>query len=195
LRDEFFEKMRRELEEKEMRREEIILKARELRLLSSKAIANIHSGKIDKCKKYLERAEEILKDVLDYRISSPDLFYLFNDSIQEFVEAYVFLNVVERKELPESLPVDIPNAVLPGLADSIGEIRRYILSEMLRGGDFDEIKKVLELMEKLYFILIEFDFHDRLTGNLRQKLDQARNSIDRTKSDFISARLIVTGRR
>ncbi len=189
MRGDYLQRLRAELEEKERVREELILKSRELRLNSSKAIANIHAGRFEKSGEFLKKAEELLDDVLSYRGKHPDLFYLAHDAIQEFVEACVFRHIVERLELPESLPVEIPQAVLPGMADCIGEIRRYVLTEMIRGRDFEKIEKLLELMEEIYHILIEFDFHDRLTGNLRPKLDAARNIIERTKSDLIAARI------
>jgi len=189
LRDEFLEKLRKELEEKEKVRENLIVKSRELRLSSSKAIANIHAGRYDEAEEYLKRVESMIGEVLKYRKTHPDIFYLANDALQEFVEAHLFNHIIRKGKVPDSLPVDVPQAVLPGMADCIGELRRYALTEMVKGGDFEKIEKILELMERIYHLLIEFDFHDRLTGNLRPKLDAARNIIERTKSDLIAARI------
>ncbi len=189
LKGEYLQKLREELEERERVREELIVKSRELRLSSSKAIANIHAGRVEKSDEFLEKARRMLDDVLSYRNEYPDLFYLAHDAIQEFVEAYTFRHVIEHLELPETLPVSIPQSVLPGLADCVGELRRYALTLMVRGGDFERVERIIELMEEIYFTLIEFDFHDRLTGNLRPKLDTARNAIERTKSDYLTARV------
>ncbi len=189
MRDEFLEKLRKELEEKEKVRENLIVKSRELRLSSSKAIANIHAGRYDEAEEYLKRVESMIGEVLKYRKTHPDIFYLANDALQEFVEAHLFNHIIRKGKVPDSLPVDVPQAVLPGMADCIGELRRYALTEMVKGGDFEKIEKILELMERIYHLLIEFDFHDRLTGNLRPKLDAARNIIERTKSDLIAARI------
>ncbi len=189
MRDEFLEKLRKELEEKEKVRENLIVKSRELRLSSSKAIANIHAGRYDEAEEYLKRVESMIGEVLKYRKTHPDIFYLANDALQEFVEAHLFNHIIRKGKVPDSLPVNVPQAVLPGMADCIGELRRYALTEMVKGGDFEKIEKILELMERIYHLLIGFDFHDRLTGNLRPKLDAARNIIERTKSDLIAARI------
>lgn len=182
------ERIRKELEEKERVREELIKLSRDLRLKASKAIANIHANRMDKAEEYLREAENVLKIVEEYK-RYPDLFYLAHDALQEFVEAIVFKHIVENTKLPERLPFQIPQPVLGGLADVIGELRRYSLSLMVRGEDLGRVRRIIEIMEELYYTLIEFDFHDRLTGNLRPKLDVARNSIERTKSDFIAAKI------
>ncbi len=190
MRDEFLKRIRNELEEKEKAREELIVKSRELRLNSSKAIANIHSGNPEKSSEHLDKAGKILEEVLELWNHHPELFYLAHDSVQEYVEAYVFTHAIESLRLPEYLPVAIPQCVLPGLADCVGELRRYALTMMVRGESLEKVERVVGLMEKIYFILVEFDFHDRLTGNLRPKLDTARNLIEKTKSDLISAKVM-----
>ncbi len=190
MRGEFLEKIRKELEKKEKAREELIVRSRELRLNSSKAIANIHAGKAEKSSEHLGKAEKILGEVLKFQNHYPELFYLAHDSIQEYVEAYVFTHAVDKLKLPDILPLNIPQCVLPGLADCVGELRRYALTLMVRGESLEKVERVIELMEEIYFILIEFDFHDRLTGNLKPKLDTARNLIERTKSDLISAKVM-----
>ncbi len=182
-------KIKKELEEKEKIREELIKKARELRIKSSKTIANIHARKIDTSEKYLEEAEDLAFEIIGYRERFPELFYLAHDALQEFVEAFVFKHIIENLEIPKGLPFQIPQPVLGGLADAIGELRRYVLSLMMEGEDSEKIGRIIEIMEELYYILIDFDFPDKLTGNLRVKLDVARNSIEKTKSDFITARV------
>ena len=182
------ERIRKELEEKERVREELIKLSRDLRLKASKAIANIHANRMEKAEEYLREAENVLKIVEEYK-RHPDIFYLAHDALQEFVEAFVFKHIVENTKLPERLPFQIPQPVLGGLADVIGELRRYSLSLMVRREDLGRVRRIIEIMEELYYTLIEFDFHDRLTGNLRPKLDVARNSIERTKSDFIAAKI------
>ena len=182
------EDLKKILEEKELAREELIKLSREMRLNSTKAIAYIHAGNFEKAEEHLAKAKEIFERIKEFKERFWDIYYLSFDAMQEFVEAIVFKNVVERLDLNVDLPKGLePAPILGGFADSIGEMRRFALSLLVRDGDLEKAKRVLELMEELYFKLMEFTFHDKITGNLRPKLDVARNSIERTKSDLLSA--------
>ncbi len=182
------EELKKVLEEKELAREELIKLSREMRLNSTKAIAYIHAGNFEKAEEHLRRAEEVFERVKEFKEKFWDIYYLSFDAMQEFVEATVFKNVVEKLDLDVKLPEGLePAPILGGLADSIGEMRRFALSLLVKDGDLERARRVLELMEELYFKLMEFTFHDKITGNLRPKLDVARNSIERTKSDLLSA--------
>ncbi len=184
------EEIRKELEEKERIREEIIKKARELRIRASKGIANIHANKIEVAEKHLSDAEELMHEIVKYK-SYPDLFYLAHDALQEFVEAVVFKRIIKEMKIPDKLPIKIPQPVLRGLADVIGELRRYSLTLMVKEWEIERVERIISIMEDIYYMLIEFDFPDKLTGNLRAKLDVARASIERTKSDFVAAKILL----
>ncbi len=184
-----FKKIREILKVREEVREELIKLSRELRILSSKAIARIHARRFDDAERYIEEALKVFEKIKEYKNDFPSLMYIANDAMQEFVEALVFKSSVESFNINIELPDGIEEAsILTGYADSIGELRRYIL-DLLKSGKEDDIakaEKLVELMDEIYFNLIEFDFPDKLTGNLRIKLDIARQSIERTKSDLIS---------
>ncbi|MCS7122290.1 MAG: translin [Archaeoglobaceae archaeon] len=181
------EKAKVKLEELEKVREEILKLTRELRLLSTKAIASVHS-KGDH-KKYLKDAIEIFKKILEYKKYDEIFYSLTQDAFQEFVEAYFLSKAIEERfdfEIDFDVP---PSSFLTGLADLVGELRRCALTSMMRN-EFESAKKFLDLMEKIYNELIQFSsFPDKLVPNLRQKLDIARSLVDRTKSDYITSKL------
>ena len=192
--DDFLEVIRQNLEEKELAREELLKLTREMRINSTKAIASIHAGDFEKAKEYLNKSLEILEKVVEYK-KYPDIYYPITfDSMQELVEAYAFMHIVKH----ENLDVDLSQLnvefapVLTGLADAVGEIRRYTL-DLLRKGEFDRAEKFIGIMEDIYNRLITFNFPDKLTPNLRPKVDYVRNAIERTKSDFISAKASALG--
>lgn len=186
----FLDYIRSKLEEKELAREELLKLVREMRINSTKAIASIHAEDFDKAEEYLRNAFEILEKVKEYK-RFPDIYYPITfDAMQELVEAYVFKHVVENYDLNDldlsKLDVEIA-PILTGLADSVGEIRRHIL-DLLRKNDFEKAEKLIGIMERIYNNLITFSFPDKITPNLRPKVDYVRGAIERTKSDFISAK-------
>jgi len=182
------EDCRKRLEILEEAREELLNLLRELRIFSSKAIVHIHSGKIPEAEESVRKASEILEKVKKFR-EYPEIYSISLDAMQEFVEATSFLKVV-KGEFDFSLEFEVlHSAFVTGLADLIGELRRYALARMIEG-KIDEAEKILGLMEEIYNKLMPFaTFPDKIVPNLRPKLDVARAGIERTKSDLISARL------
>jgi translin len=88
---------------------------------------------------------------------------------------------------PEEIGVeDAP--YLNGIAEAIGEARRYAL-DLLRGGRVEEGERVLATMDDLYSILVTMDYPDAITGNLRRSTDVARSLIEKTRGDLSVARV------
>lgn len=175
------------LEELEKAREELINLARNLKINSTKVIASIHSG----CdyRKYLNGAFEVFKEIMKYREYDQIFHSITHEALQEFVEAYFLVKIIEGSfnfEMEFEIP---PSPFITGLADLIGELRRLALSKLMKN-DFEEAVKFLDLMERVYNELLPFTaFPDKLVPNLRVKLDLARSLIDRTKSDYVAAKL------
>lgn len=183
------ESCRKKLEKLEAARETLLKLTREMKINATKAIASIHSNQ--DFSKHLNRALEIMEEVYKFKKEYPEIYYaITHDSMQEVVEAYCLSKVVndEFKFEFDELKAE-PAAIVTGLADLIGELRRCALTKLMKG-EFDDAEKLIKLMEKIYFELISFSsFPDRLVPNLRPKLDVARGSIERTKSDYIAAKV------
>jgi len=183
------EKFKEKLSEVEQAREELLKLTREMRINATKAISAIHSG--EDAEEYLNEALKILDEVVRYK-NYPTIYYPITfDAMQELVEAYCFYHVIKNKNLDfdfSKLKVEIPT-ILTGLADLIGELRRHTLDLLIKF-EFDEAKLMIEFMEKIYNELVSFSFPNKIVPNLRVKLDVGRNSIERTKSDFIAAQII-----
>lgn len=183
--------IRKFLEERERAREELLKLTREMRISATKAVMAIHAGKLSDAEQLIEKAIEILMRVVEFR-KYPEIYYpITHDAMQELVEAYALLKVVEGKNFWE-IELDVePASVLTGLADLIGELRRLSLDSM-REGDVEKAEQYLDMMEEIYGELITFSFPDKLTPGLRFKLDSGRQSIERTKSDLLSAKLVAS---
>ncbi len=185
------DEFRKILEEKEQMREELLKLTREMRINATKAIALLHAKEFDKAEEHLNKALELMEQIYEFREKYPDIYYPITfDAMQELVEAYSFYHVLKHGNLEidfSKLKVEIA-PILTGLADMAGEIRRHVL-DLLRIGEFDKAEKLIGLMEEIYLNLLTFNFPDKLTPHLRPKVDYVRGAIERTKSDFISAKV------
>lgn len=179
------------LEEKESARENLIKLTRDLKLNSTKAIAATHSEDIKTAEEHLQRAEDTIEQIAQYK-KYPEFYYsITHDSLQEYVEAYLFLEFVTGDSNIDikSLKAEIPS-ILTGLGDLIGELRRFVL-ELFRKGEFERAEELMNVMEQLYSQLSTFYFPDKMLPGLRNKVDTARILIERTKSDYIVARMAI----
>lgn len=175
----------RELRKKDSARESMLKWSREAVKLSSQAIALIHRRrfsearkKLERVRRYLDRAEEAVKDWPEL-LNSGSLITAY----QEYVEAQALHSTLLNQPIPgvEELSVP-PAAYLLGLADFIGELRREVL-EHIKNGELSEAQKLLGLMEEVYTELIKVDVSDALTPGLRRKCDVARKLIETTAGD------------
>ena len=93
----------------------------------------------------------------------------------------LFLNSNDWRLLKE-LKIDPLNYAL-GLADVIGELRRYILDN-IRNSNIQDLTRILENMDEIYTDLFSVDYPSGLTQDLRQKTDKARGIIEKTRGDI-----------
>ena len=179
---------RERLKDLETVREEILKIAREVRINATKAIASIHAQKSPE--NFIDAAVECFKKLKSYEPRFPELYHpLAHDAEQELVEAMVLRDIIEKR-FDFSITLNVkPSAFVTGLADVIGELRRYVLTCLI-GGKFEESRNFIELMEEIYANLLQFvELPDKLVPGLRRKLDVARSAIERTKSDYIAAKV------
>jgi translin len=79
-----------------------------------------------------------------------------------------------------------PAAYLNGLAEAVGEMRRYVL-DRLRRGDVATGERLLAVMDDIYSQLITVDFPNAITGGLRRQTDMVRGVLERTRGDLTTA--------
>jgi translin len=130
-------------------------------------------------------SDGIADDLRDH----PDLYYsgYVQDAQKELVEAYCTAALVRGEPLPapESLGI-APAPFLNGLAEAVGELRRYAL-DRLRRGDTARVEALLGSMDDIYNVLVMLDFPDALTGGLRRTTDATRAILERTRGDLTFA--------
>jgi len=179
-----FSELHETLDKLDKDRETILKLSRSLIRECSKAIKNIHRKEFSQ---YNQKVLNIQKNHQDLRLlvnKNPGVFLKYlKTPEQEYTEAKAFYAIISQEPLP--LPSDLninPINYALGLADVIGELRRYIL-DSIRNSTVDDLNYILEYMEDIYAHLFSIDFPSGLTQDLRRKTDQARNLIEKTRGD------------
>ncbi len=130
-------------------------------------------------------AAEMIADTQQY----PDIFYAgyTQDALKELSEAYITYALITGESLPTPGDLHVePASYLKGLAEAVGELRRYVL-DRLRRGDVATGERLLAVMDDIYSLLITVDFPDAITGGLRRNTDMVRGVLERTRGDLTTA--------
>jgi len=166
-------------------REEILKLSRVIIRECSIAIKNVHRKEFDK---FQEKVNNI-------KINHQNLVKLVNKNLgvffkylktpeQEYAESVIFYSIISKNNIPTplELKIDPLNFVL-GLADVIGELRRYALDN-IRNSKVEDLNEILENMDEIYTSLFTIDYPSAITQDLRHKVDVARNIIEKTRGDI-----------
>jgi translin len=119
----------------------------------------------------------------------PDLCHAgyTQDALKELAEGYITYALVTGERVPSPKELDVePASYLNGLAEAVGEMRRYVL-DRLRRGDVATGERLLAAMDDIYSLLITVDFPDAITGGLRRNTDMVRGVLERTRGDLTTA--------
>ncbi len=166
-------------------REEILKKSRQIIRDCSVAIKNIHRNEVDL---YQDKVNKIQLNLVDLQHLITKDVGAFSKYLkvpeQEYAEAISLNAIINSKVLPSpnELKIDPLNYAL-GLADVIGELRRYVLDN-IRSSNIQDLTRILEIMDEIYAELFSIDYPSGLTQDLRQKTDQARGIIEKTRGDI-----------
>ena len=166
-------------------REKALPLCREIIRHSSNTIRAVHRQEFPVAAEMLKTATGLLKNAQQFTISSElaNSGYL-RDAEKEFAEASILLALVSGIALPtpEELNVD-PSSYLNGMAEAVGELRRYLL-DSIRKGDLSRGEELLDAMDDIYSVLVTVDFPDAITGGLRRTTDMMRGVLEKTRSDL-----------
>lgn len=115
------------------------------------------------------------------------------DAEKEYAEARCTLAVLSGQPLPSAAETGVDTAAwLNGLAETVGELRRFLLDQLRRvdlPGRIERCEALLEAMDDIYALLVTIDFPDGITSGLRRSTDVARSILERTRGDFTTAQL------
>ena len=172
----------------------LLEKKRSLALDSSRVIVRgtkhmihaIHMG--DDCTNAADSLRNDVKTLLSVIGDEPSILYsgVVQDTLGEYAEAMIFASVVNGENIPSFRSLDIsPQSWVMGLADSLGEMRRMILT-YLADGELAKAKALFERMDAMGDDVLGFDVPDAIAP-IRRKQDIARGILERTRSDITNA--------
>ena len=170
-------------------REQALAISREVIRFSANAIRTVHRGQFDEAREIIGRAAARLKETEVIRKENPEIYFagFLADARKEFSEANITLAIISGGSIPRHTDLGIdPSSFLNGMAEVIGEVRRYIL-DALRRDSFEGCQEMMDTMDEIYSILVTVDFPEGVTGGLRHSTDQMRGVLERTRGDLTMA--------
>jgi translin len=180
---------REELERKNAAREQVLRWSRELVRACATSIRAVHRREFEQAQALIGDANELNARISATLGDMTDIYWTgyVQDAQKELVEACATFALVRGGPLPDPRALGVaPGPFLNGLAESVGELRRYLL-DMLRRGEMDGCERLLEAMDEIYALLVTIDYPDALTGGLRRTTDAARGIVEKTRGDLTLA--------
>ncbi|MBS3098103.1 hypothetical protein J4209_04890 [Candidatus Woesearchaeota archaeon] len=165
-----FNKIRKEMEEFDEKRERFIQRSREIIKLSKQIIYAAHrddlkdaTGLVMDIKKRKKELDNISKVPLDTEIG--------NVAVQEYAEALCYYNFVKNREIPTRKELDVDTeSYLLGLCDLTGELGRKAVADIIQK-KFKQALLIKELVDEIYGEFLKFNLRN---SELRKKSDQIK---------------------
>jgi translin len=174
--------VKKELDNKDRRREEVYPISREIRRLSTKAVREIHKGDFESAKKLTDEAASSLSE-----LDQDDMKFKFmQESLQEYSEAVIVYALLRKEDPPGFNELGVPPEYYAlGLGDVVGELRRYIL-DAIRAERYEDVEHFLELMDEISHEIMSLDYPSAIIP-IRRKQDAARILLEKTEGEVTVA--------
>ena len=170
-------------------REKALRLSRDVVRTSANSIRATHRGEYDQARQLLDTAGALVAEIESELTPRSAVYYagFVEDAQKEYVEATATLAFAKGTTLPgpDELKVG-PAPYLNGLAETVGELRRFVL-DLLRRDDVSRCEELLELMDEVYSVLVTMDYPEAVTRGLRRNTDMARGVLERTRGDLTVA--------
>lgn len=170
-------------------REQALRQSREMIKFCANSIRATHRGEFDTAEELLSQAQAIAEQMESGLAAHPDLYHAgyTQDALKELAEARITYALVTDEPLPSPEELGIlPAAYINGLAEAMGEMRRYLL-DTIRRGNVSRSEAMLDTMEHVYTYLVAIDYPAAITAGLRHTTDMVRGVLERTRGDLTTA--------
>ncbi len=170
-------------------RERALPKSRTAIRYCANSIRATHRHEFAAAEKLLSQAAELIAEMeADLEVHRDIYFAGFvQDAHKEYAEAATFAALAQQRPIPTPSELSIGYAAyLNGIAEAVGELRRYVLDQ-LRRNQIDNSDVFLNYMDDIYAVLISVDFPDAITAGLRRTTDATRGILEKTRGDLTTA--------
>lgn len=183
-----FAAMRRELEEFDSLRENLIRTSRDLLKLSKATIYNIHRHKLSDASKQLTKAKVIIKKMKSLIKKNALLAQVgaYSEALEEYVEAACYYGFIKKNKLPTAKELGVDTVLyIQGVCDLVGELVRKAINSSIKG-DFKTALKIRDFVEEIYEELMMFDFRN---SPVRRKFDSIKYGLDKLENLILELKL------
>lgn len=170
----FIQKLKKGYDQHEGERRQIISLSNTVLHGSKRVIFALHRDNIKQASKLLLEAEKTLQ-ALEKKFGYNRLVKegAYRAGAEEYVEAKMFYRVLTGKKVDKVNKIELgTDSYLAGICDLSGELVRRAVN-LVAAGKIKEVEKIKKAINEIMAELVEFD----MTGYLRTKYDQAKNSL------------------
>ncbi len=183
-----FAALRKDVEQFDKLRENLIILSRGVLKQSKKAIYAMHRSQLSQATKELKQAKAgiakmnaLLKK--DARLRSVGAY---GEALEEYVEAASYVSFSSKKKIPtaQELGVDT-NIYLQGICDLVGELVRKAINNSING-DYATAAQIRDVVAELYGELMLFDFRNI---PVRKKFDAIKYGLEKLEDLMLQIKL------
>jgi len=161
------------------RRETLLKESRDVISSCSRAIIDVHGGKMAEALRELHSARNTLESLRKSGEGQLSRYLVSPET--EFVEASTVVALTKGRPVPPRGVLGAsPEAYLLGLLDTVGELKRLVLSSIMNG-DVPAAKRHFRSMELLYSSCSPLAVYDHVASGARRKIDVARMLVEDTR--------------
>jgi len=156
---------------------------------TKRAISGIHNGRRDP--ELIDSISSDLAGLCEAVEGFPRVLFgtYIEDAMAEFAETVIYDRSLLGEPVPDYMELSVsPSAWVMGLADSVGELRRDMLSRLM-DGDADGARRIFATMEGLSEMLMGFDVKDSVVP-VRRKQDICRGIMEKSRGDLAAAKIM-----
>lgn len=161
------------------RRDRLLKDSRDVISASSRAIINVHIGKVREAEKELSTAKSLLQSLKRSADGSVSRYLVSPET--EVVEASAVVALAKGKPIPSMDALGAsPEAYLLGLLDTVGELKRLVLDSIMQR-KITRAKRYFEVMGEIYSSCSPLAVYDHVVNGARRKIDVARMLVEDTR--------------